>query len=93
MTALCQLCHPAAVAQVAQRITGCGVNVYKSTSESPATIDQEAPTDRGAGGFEIANASLDRIPLGERDADLHEVSGPRASWGPPQAKSRPAAPA
>jgi hypothetical protein len=83
MTAQCQLCHPAAVAQLAQRITGWGVNVYKSTSESPATIDQEAPTDQGAGGFEIANASLDRIPAGERDADLHGVSRHDRVWGTP----------
>jgi hypothetical protein len=83
MTAQCELCHPAAVAQLAQRITGWGVNVYKTTSESPATIDQEAPTDQGAGGFEIANASLDRIPAGERDADLHEVSGHGRVWGSP----------
>ncbi|MGB8388241.1 hypothetical protein [Mycobacterium sp.] len=40
MTALFQLCHPAAVAQLAQRITDRGVNVYKSSSESLAIIDQ-----------------------------------------------------
>jgi hypothetical protein len=31
----------------------------------------------------IGNVSLDRIPAGERGVDLHEVSGGKATVGPP----------